>query len=90
MWRWDQQETLGVNVPIIPMGWEAFQFPLRFPGQFADKETNLITTTSGITTPGLEGISRAIRWTDGGLTSTAMQTQIPQTCRRVWAKPLPA
>ena len=42
MWRWDQQEPFGVNVPDEnPSGLGAFEFPLRFPGQYADKETNL-------------------------------------------------
>src|SRR5437899_4415352 len=32
----------GVNVPDEnPSGLGAFEFPLRFPGQYADKETNL-------------------------------------------------
>ena len=42
MWRWDQQEPFGVNVPDEnPSGLGAFEFPLRFPGQYFDKETNL-------------------------------------------------
>ncbi len=42
MWRWDQQEPFGVNVPDEnPSGLGAFEFPLRFPGQYADKEDNL-------------------------------------------------
>jgi RHS repeat-associated protein len=42
VWRWDQQEPFGVNVPDEnPSGLGAFEFPLRFPGQYADKETNL-------------------------------------------------
>ena len=42
MWRWDQQEPFGVNVPDEnPSSLGAFEFPLRFPGQYADKETNL-------------------------------------------------
>lgn len=42
VWRWDQQEPFGVNVPDEnPFGLGAFEFPLRFPGQYADKETNL-------------------------------------------------
>src|SRR5882724_9824219 len=43
VWRWDQQEPFGVNVPDEnPSGQGAFEFPLRFPGQYADKETNLV------------------------------------------------
>lgn len=42
MWRWDQQESFGANVPDEnPSSLGAFDFPLRFPGQYADKETNL-------------------------------------------------
>lgn len=42
VWRWDQQEPFGVNVPDEnPSGLGAFEFPLRFPGQYADRETNL-------------------------------------------------
>jgi len=42
VWRWDQAEPFGVNVPDEnPSGLGAFEFPLRFPGQYADRETNL-------------------------------------------------
>ena len=42
VWRWDQQEPFGVTVPDEnPSGLGAFEFPMRFPGQYADKETNL-------------------------------------------------
>jgi RHS repeat-associated protein len=42
VWRWDQQEPFGVTVPDEnPSGLGAFEFPLRFPGQYFDKETNL-------------------------------------------------
>ena len=42
VWRWDQWEPFGVNPPDEnPSGLGAFEFPLRFPGQYADKETNL-------------------------------------------------
>ncbi len=42
VWRWDQVEPFGVNVPDEnPSSLGAFEFPLRFPGQYADKETNL-------------------------------------------------
>jgi len=42
VWRWDQQEPFGVNVADEnPSGLGAFEMPLRFPGQYADKETNL-------------------------------------------------
>ncbi len=41
MWRWDQQEPFGVNVPDEnPSGLGTFEFPLRFPGQYFDRETN--------------------------------------------------
>jgi RHS repeat-associated protein len=42
VWRWDQQEPFGVNVPDEnPSSLGAYEFPLRFPGQYFDKETNL-------------------------------------------------
>ena len=42
VWRWDQQEPFGVNAPDEnPSSLGVFEFPLRFPGQYADKETNL-------------------------------------------------
>jgi len=42
VWRWDQLEPFG-DYPANenPNGLGAFEFPLRFPGQYADKETNL-------------------------------------------------
>ena len=42
VWRWDQQEPFGVNGPVEnPSGLGTFEFPLRFPGQYFDKETNI-------------------------------------------------
>jgi RHS repeat-associated protein len=42
VWRWDQQEPFGVNVPDEnPSAVGASEFPLRFPRQYLDKETNL-------------------------------------------------
>ena len=42
MWRWDQQEPFGNNVPDEnPSGLGTFDLPLRLPGQYFDKETNL-------------------------------------------------
>ncbi|HZO00630.1 MAG TPA: Ig-like domain-containing protein [Burkholderiales bacterium] len=42
VWRWDQQEPFGVNVPDEnPSGLGLFEFPLRLPGQYFDNETNL-------------------------------------------------
>ena len=42
MWRWDQQEPFGNNVPDEdPSGLGTFDLPLRLPGQRYDKETNL-------------------------------------------------
>jgi len=42
VWRWGQQEPFGVSVPDEnPSGLGVFEQPLRFPGQYADKETNL-------------------------------------------------
>ncbi len=42
VWRWDQAEPFGVNVPDEnPSGMGAFDLPLRLPGQYFDRETNL-------------------------------------------------
>lgn len=43
VWRWDQMEPFGVNVADEdPDGNSvAFEFPYRYAGQYADKETNL-------------------------------------------------
>ena len=43
IWRWDQVEPFGVNVPDEDPDSNSvsFVFPLRFSGQYADKETNL-------------------------------------------------
>ena len=42
MWRWDQQEPFGSTPPNDnPSGLGALDFPLRFPGQYFDRETNL-------------------------------------------------
>jgi RHS repeat-associated protein len=41
-WKWDQAEPFGVTTPDEnPVNLGAFEMPLRFPGQYADKETNL-------------------------------------------------
>jgi RHS repeat-associated protein len=42
VWKWDQGEPFGNDVPNNnPSGAGAFDFPLRFPGQYFDRETNL-------------------------------------------------
>ena len=41
VWRWDQDEAFGANVPLENLAGPVFDFPLRFPGQYADRETNL-------------------------------------------------
>ncbi len=43
VWKWDQQEPFGNDTPNGDPGntGTAFDLPLRFPGQYADKETNL-------------------------------------------------
>jgi len=42
VWRWDQQEPFGSTPPDDnPSGFGAFDFPLRLPGQYYDKETAL-------------------------------------------------
>jgi RHS repeat-associated protein len=41
-WKWDQQEPFGVTTPDEnPASLGQFEMPLRFPGQYADKETFL-------------------------------------------------
>ena len=43
VWRWDQQEPFGVNVPDEnPSSLRAFEFPVRFAGQYYDRETAVI------------------------------------------------
>jgi len=42
VWRWDQAEPFGSNPPNNnPTGVGAFEFNLKFPGQYFDRETNL-------------------------------------------------
>ena len=42
MWKWDQGEPFGNDVPNSnPSGAGAFEFNMRFPGQYFDRETNL-------------------------------------------------
>jgi RHS repeat-associated protein len=43
VWRWDQQEPFGVSQPNADPDGDGitFDFPLRFPGQYFDRETNL-------------------------------------------------
>lgn len=43
MWRWDQQEPFGNSPPNEDPDGDsnAFEFNLRFPGQYYDRETNL-------------------------------------------------
>jgi len=42
VWRWDHTDPFGGNPPDEnPSGLGTFEFPLRFPGQYADRETNL-------------------------------------------------
>jgi RHS repeat-associated protein len=54
VWRWDQQEPFGNNVPDEnPSGLGVFDLPLRLPGQYFDKETNLHYNLSRDYDPGL-------------------------------------
>jgi RHS repeat-associated protein len=40
VWRWDNTDPFGGNPPDEnPSGLGNFEFPLRFPGQYADRET---------------------------------------------------
>jgi len=42
VWKWEQQEPFGSTPPNDnPSGLGSFDFPLRFPGQYFDRETNL-------------------------------------------------
>ena len=42
VWKWDQQEPFGNSVADDnPSGLGAFDLPLRLPGQYFDKETNV-------------------------------------------------
>ena len=43
MWRWDQGEPFGNDVPNDDPNntGNHFDFPLRFPGQYFDRETGL-------------------------------------------------
>lgn len=43
IWKWEQDEPFGDTVPIGDPDQDAvsFDFPLRFPGQYADRETGL-------------------------------------------------
>jgi len=43
VWRWDQQEPFGNDTPNGDPNstGTTFEFPLRFPGQYADRETGL-------------------------------------------------
>ena len=43
VWRWDQAEPFGDSAPNEDPDGDsvAFGFPMRFPGQYADTETNL-------------------------------------------------
>ncbi len=43
VWRWDQREPFGVTPPNDDPDGDGvkFDFPLRFPGQYFDRETNL-------------------------------------------------
>ena len=41
-WKWGQIEPFGTDLPNEnPVNLGAFELPLRFPGQYADKETGL-------------------------------------------------
>ena len=43
VWKWDNQEPFGNDVPNEDPDGDgvAFDFPMRFPGQYFDRETNL-------------------------------------------------
>jgi RHS repeat-associated protein len=43
VWRWDQAEPFGDSVPNADADGDGipFDFPMRFPGQYFDRETGL-------------------------------------------------
>lgn len=42
VWRWDGTDPFGITQPVDnPLGAGVFEYNLRFPGQYYDKETNL-------------------------------------------------
>lgn len=44
VWQWDNTDSFGNNVANgNPAGAGAFNFNLRFPGQYADQETNTLS-----------------------------------------------
>jgi len=40
VWRWENQEPFGINPPEETPSGAVFEFPLRFPGQYFDRETS--------------------------------------------------
>ena len=67
IWKWDNNDPFGANAPDEDPDGDSnkFVFNLRFPGQYADKETglayNYYPTTIAITTHQQAGIRRVIR-----------------------------
>jgi RHS repeat-associated protein len=60
VWRWDQSEPFGVNVPDEnPSGLGAFNLPLRLPGQYYDKESALHQNMSRDYDPSLGRYTRS-------------------------------
>jgi RHS repeat-associated protein len=54
VWQWDNSDPFGSNVPNEnPNGAGQFSFSLRFPGQYADKETNLAYNINRDYDPGI-------------------------------------
>jgi RHS repeat-associated protein len=81
VWRWDQQEPFGANVADEnPSGLGAFEFPLRFPGQYFDKETNLHYNYFRDYDPGLGAYKQSDPvGLDGGLNTYAYVSSQPLT-----------
>jgi RHS repeat-associated protein len=81
VWRWDQAEPFGVNVPDgNPSGLGAFEFPLRFPGQYADKEDNLTYNYFRDYDPGIgRYINSDPTGLEGGLNTYAYANLNPMT-----------
>lgn len=82
VWKWDQQEPFGSTPPNDnPSGLGAFEFPLRFPGQFADRETGIFYNIFRDYDP---GIGRYIQSDPIGVIGNASRREIVST------RPMPA
>jgi len=70
VWRWDQQEPFGSTPPNDDPDGDGvkFDFPLRFPGQYFDRETNLAYNAMRDYDPGIgRYVESDLIGLDGGL-----------------------